>query len=76
MFLFRGTLDGIVALGDTSALEVAALSPPASSSFRVGGGLIVTLFNELQVNFDYNRIITGQNALLADQFGVGMAWAR
>jgi len=74
--LIRAVADGIVALGDTAGLEVAALTPPASNSLRIGGGVIVTLFDELQLNADYNRVLTGENIVLADQFTFGVAWAR
>jgi hypothetical protein len=74
--LLRATVDGIVALGDTSALEVAALTPPAADIVRVGGGIIVTLFDHLQINADYNRNVAGTNYLLADGFTFGVAWAQ
>lgn len=76
MVLIRAFTDGIIALGDIEGLEVAALTPPASSHVRVGGGVIVTLFDQLQLNIDYNQILTGENALLANQIAFGVAWAR
>ncbi len=72
----RGQVDGIVSLGDTGDLEVAALTPPASDLFRVGGGVIVTPWLGLQISADYSRNISGENILLADGFNFGLAWAQ
>jgi hypothetical protein len=78
LVLVRTSVDGIIPTADVAVIDVAggALTPPSSSHIRAGGGLIFTLPEGIQVNFDYSQVLDGSNTALSESMGFGIAWAQ
>lgn len=71
--LVRGMLRGLQGLGDPSALSIFTLTPRTQSYVKVGPGVIVTIWDDIQVALDYRYTVAGVNALQSHEFSLGVA---
>jgi hypothetical protein len=71
--LARAMLFGIHGFGDPGDLNLFSLSPTTQRYMKLGPSVIVTLREQLQLNFDYLYTLTGVNAVKSHDFAAGVA---
>lgn len=69
----RGVLSGLEGTGDPQALDQFTLTPLTQSWIKAGPSLIVTLFDDYQINADYLYTLSGINTIASHQVFVGVA---